>query len=399
MFSQPPPPLRSATLFSLLGFVFNQLARLRKPLLPPRPTSSPLLCLKCGSGSAGGSGLPPPRRLGGSPWARGPGAQQGRVGVSGWQRRGEPEPSTELFAGSRTPRGQGEARVGSTPGATPGLPTASASSRFRRVFGEGKTRAMPCSELTAAVRAGAGGCSIPAVVPAPGTRHPLLQLPSSRCLSPLSGGRGARGQLGAPPARCCRGLEALGSGAGETLPRRAASQGAAGSGDWRGPSSPQLVGSSPLPKSCSGRIVHAAGSCSCPAGGLCSAPPKLPLPWDLGSQQCHGDHGTHGTPGARVASPPLSCCRGSGRWGGRGGAQKGSAVTTAPDLSPAVCSGAGRAFARFPGELRVYGFPVAPFPVIGSASLIPLIDAGGRGIQPPGHPLGGFGGVAPSGGV
>lgn len=164
MFSQPPPPLRSATLFSLLGFVFNQLARLRKPLLPPRPTSSPLLCLKCGSGSAGGSGLPPPRRLGGSPWARGPGAQQGRVGVSGWQRRGEPEPSTELFAGSGTPRGQEEARVGSTPGAAPGLPTASASSRFRRVFGEGKTRAMPCPELTAAVRAGAGGCGIPAVV-------------------------------------------------------------------------------------------------------------------------------------------------------------------------------------------------------------------------------------------
>lgn len=70
------------------------------------------------------------------------------------------------------------------------------------------------------------------------------------------------------------------------------------------------------------------------------------------------------------------------------GAAKGSAVTTAPDLSPAVCSGAGRAFARFPGELQVYGFPVAPFPVIGSAPLIPLIGAGGGGIRPHGDPPG-----------
>lgn len=263
---------------------------------------------------------------------------------------------------------------------------------------EGRCRALSSPQpsvpgrVAAASRPWCGGAS--SWHAAPSAPAPVLRLPV-----PVRGTQGARGQLGAPPARCCRGLEALGSGAGETLPRRAASQGAAGSGDWRGPSSPQLVGSSPLPKSCSGRILHAAGSCSCPAGGLCSAPPKLPLPWDLGSRQCHGDHGTHGAPGARVASPPLSCCGGSGRWGGRGGAQKGSAVTTAPDLSPAVCSGAGRAFARFPGELRVYGFPVVPFPVIGSASLIPLIDAGGRGIQPPGHPLGGFGGVAPSGGV
>ncbi|XP_010723275.1 AT-rich interactive domain-containing protein 3A, partial [Meleagris gallopavo] len=60
----------------------------------------------------------------------------------------------------------------------------------------------------------------------------------------------------------------------------------------------------------------------------------------------------------------------------------------APDLSWAVCSGAGRAFARFPGELQVYGFPVVPFPVIGSAPLIPLIGVGGGGIRPHGDPPG-----------
>lgn len=199
--------------------------------------------------------------------------------------------------------------------------------------------------------------------------------------SVLPWARGARQRRGGNPPSACG------------FPRRCRKRGLAGaqqpSAGREQPSAKKLQ--RPHPARCRELLLPCRGAL------LCS--PRVPLPWDLGSRQCRGDRGTHGAPGARVASPPLSCCGGSGRWGGRGGAQKGSAVTTAPDLSPAVCSGAGRAFARFPGELRVYGFPVAPFPVIGSASLIPLIDAGGRGIQPPGHPLGGFGGVAPSGGV
>lgn len=323
MFSQPPPPLRSATLFSLLGFVFNQLARLRKPLLPPCPTSSPLLCLKCGSGSAGGSGLPPPRRLGGSSWARGPGAQQGRAGVSGWQCRGEPEPSTELFAGSGTPRGQEEARAGSTPGAAPGLPMASASSRFRRIFGEDKTRAMPCPELTAAVRAGAGGCGIPAVARrcrllARGTLCSSSRPPVARPRYQGHWGHGASSglaQLGAAVgsrrAAAARGKPSL----GVRLPKALQEAGIGG-----GPAALSWSGAALCQKAAPAASCTPPGAAPALPGGSALLPPGPPA---LGPRHPWGTQGPHG-----IAAPLL--LRG---WRALGGPRGGSEGVGSNDSS------------------------------------------------------------------
>lgn len=107
-----------------------------------------------------------------------------------------PAPSSLLAAGLRRGRRRYELAAPLVPlPASPRLQPPLISAGY---LGRAKRGAMPCPELTAAVCAGAGGCGIPAVVPAPGTWHPLLQLPSSHCPSPLGGHRGNGASSGLP---------------------------------------------------------------------------------------------------------------------------------------------------------------------------------------------------------